>query len=62
MAVGGVICLIMWGVLSAFNLVASNQIGKTSMISIDGNGIFLILCIVAVILDVVLLLKSAKKK
>lgn len=62
MAVEGVICLIMWGVLSAFNLVASNQIGKASMISIDGNGIFLILCIVAVILDVVLLLKSAKKK
>lgn len=32
------------------------------MISIDGNGIFLVLCIVAIILGAVLLLKSAKKK
>lgn len=61
-SVGGVICLIMWGVLSVFNPVASNQISEASMISIDGNGIFLVLCIVAIILGAVLLLKSAKKK
>lgn len=61
-SVAGIICLIMWGVLSVFNPVASSQISEASMISIDGNGIFLILCIVAIILGAVLLLKSTKKK
>lgn len=61
-SVGGIICLIMWGLLSIINPVASNQISESSMISIDGNGIYLILCIVAVIIGAVLLLKNTTKK
>jgi len=60
--IGGIICLIMWGLLSIFNPTASNQISESSKISIDGNGIFLILCIVAIVVGAVLLLKNSTKK
>lgn len=60
--IGGIICLIMWGLLSIFNPAASNQISESSMISIDGNGIFLIVCIAAIVIGAVLLLKNTKKK
>lgn len=60
--IGGIVCLIMWGLLSIFNPVASNQISESSMISIDGNGIFLILCVAAIVVGAVLLLKNTKKK
>ena len=60
--IGGIICLIIWGLLSVFNPKVSNQISESSMISIDGNGIFLILCIVAIVAGAVLLLKNTKKK
>ena len=39
--IGGIVCLILWGLLSLFNPAASNQLSESSMISIDGNGIFL---------------------
>ena len=61
-SVGGIICLILWGLLSIINPVASNQISESSMISIDGNGIYLILCIAAIIVGAVLLLKNTTKK
>lgn len=60
--IGGIICLIIWGLLSVFNPKVSNQISESSMISIDGNGIFLILCIVATVAGAVLLLKNTKKR
>lgn len=60
--IGGIICLIMWGLLTIFNPTASNHIGESSMISIDGNGLFLILCIVAIVVGAVLLLKNSTKK
>lgn len=60
--IGGIVCLIMWGLLSIFNPTASNQISESSMISIDGNGIFLILCVAAIVVGAVLLLKNTKKK
>lgn len=60
--IGGIVCLIMWGLLSIFNPTASNQISESSMISIDGNGIFLVLCVVAIVVGAVLLLKNTKKK
>lgn len=60
--IGGIICLVIWGLLSVFNPKVSNQISESSMISIDGNGIFLILCIVAIVAGAVLLLKNTKKK
>jgi len=59
--IGGVICLIIWGLLSILNPTVSNQMSESSMISIDGNGIFLILCIAAIIVGALLLLKGSKK-
>ena len=59
--IGGIVCLIIWGLLSILNPDASNQLSESSVIHIDGNGIFLILCIIAIVVGAVLLLKNAKK-
>ena len=60
--VGGILCLIVWGLLSILNPAASDQLSESSMIQMDGNGIFLILCLVAIIVGAVLLLKNTRKK
>ena len=60
--IGGIICLIVWGLLSVLNPTASNQISESSMIIVDGNGVFLILCVVAILVGAVLLLKGSGKK
>lgn len=60
--IGGIICLIVWGLLSVLNPTASNQISESSMITIDGNGVFLILCVIAIVGGAVLLLKGSGKK
>lgn len=57
----GIVALIIWGLVSIFNPAASNQISDSSMITIDGNGIFLIICVVAIITGAGLLLKGKKK-
>ena len=59
--IAGIISMIIWGLLSIFSPEASNQISESSMITIDGNGIFLILCVVSIIVGAGLLLKSKKK-
>lgn len=58
--IAGIVCLILWGLISIFNPSASNQISESSMISIDGNGFFLILCVAAIIVGAGLFLKSKK--
>lgn len=60
--IGGIVCLIVWGLVSIFMPSASNQISESSMITIDGNGIFLIICLAAIIVGAVLLLKSTSEK
>ena len=60
--VAGIICLIIWGILSILNPTVSNQISQSSMIRIDGNGIFLLLCIAAIVIGAVLLIKDIAKK
>ena len=60
--IGGIICLIVWGLLSMLNPSASNRISESSMITIDGNGVFLILSAAAIVVGAVLLLKGSKKK
>lgn len=59
---GGIVCLILWGLLSIFNPTVSNQLSESSMIQIDGNGILLIICIVAIVVGAYLLLKNTNKK
>ena len=59
--IAGIIAMVIWGLLSIFSPEASDQISDSSMITIDGNGIFLILCVVAIVVGAGLLLKSNKK-
>ena len=59
--IAGILSMVIWGLLSIFSPKASDQISDSSMITIDGNGIFLILCVVAIVVGASLLLKSKKK-
>ena len=59
--IAGIVSMVIWGLLSIFSPEASDQISDSSMITIDGNGIFLILCVVAIVVGAGLLLKSKKK-
>lgn len=60
--VAGGMMLIVWAVVSMLNPTASSQISQSSMISIDGNGIFLLACAGAMVIGGVLLLKAVKEK
>ena len=59
--IAGIVSMTIWGLLSIFRPEISNQLSDSSMITIDGNGIFLILCVVAIVVGASLLLKSKKK-
>ena len=59
--IGGIVCLILWGVVSIFVPSASNNIAESSMIQIDGNGIFILICIFAIVFGAFLILKGTKK-
>ena len=59
--IAGMVSMVLWGLFSILRPEASTQMSESSMITIDGNGIFLILCVVAVIAGAGLLLKSQKK-
>ena len=54
----GIACLLVWGIVSIFIPSASDRIGTSSMITIDGNGVFLMICLTAIIIGAVLLLKN----
>lgn len=60
--IGGIFCLIVWGLLSVFSPAVSDQIRGSSVITVDGNGIFLALCAAAIIIGAVLLLKDSGLK
>ena len=59
--IAGIVSMVMWGLLSIFRPETSNQLSDSSMITIDGNGIFLILCVLAIVVGASLLLKGKKK-
>lgn len=54
----GIVSMIIWGFISVFSPETSDQISGSSMITIDGNGLFLILCVMAIITGAGLLLKD----
>lgn len=54
--------LIVYGVLSILVPSVPAQISGSSMIHIDGSGIFLLLCVAAIAAGAALLLKSTKHK
>ena len=59
---GGAAALIVYGVLSILVPSVPAQISGSSMIRIDGSGIFLLLCVAAIAAGAALLLKSTKHK
>ncbi len=58
----GIVCLAVWGILSVLDPPASEQIGASSAIELDGNGILVLVCAVAIIFGAILATKSWKKK
>lgn len=60
--IGGAVGLIVWGILSVFAPDLSDTVKTSSAIHLDGNGIFLLLCIAAIVIGTVLLLQNTKKK
>lgn len=61
MCIAGIVSMVLWGLFSILRPETSNQMSESSVITIDGNGIFLILCVLTVIAGAGLLLKSQKK-
>ena len=57
----GIVSMIIWGVLFVFRPETSDRISGSSMITIDGNGLFLILCVVTIIIGAGLFLKDQQK-
>ena len=62
LSVAGIIAMIIWGVILIFSPETNNQISESSMLTIDGNGIFLIMSITAIIVGAILLLKRNKNQ
>lgn len=58
--VAGVVGLILWGLISILNPPVASQISESSTIRIDGNGIFLIICVTVIIVGAGFLLKGKK--
>lgn len=58
--VAGIISLVIWGLISILTPPISSQISESSTIYIDGNGIFLVICIMAVICGASLILRDKK--
>ena len=59
--VTGIVGLVVWGLISICSPSMSNQIGESSAIAIDGNGIFLVICLAAVIVGAGFLLKGKRR-
>ena len=60
--IAGILSMVIWGLLSIFSPKASDQISESSMVTIDGNGIFLIVCVVAIVVGAGLLLKAKRNR
>ena len=58
----GFLFLIAWGIVMIANPGISNYIANSSMITIDGRGILLIVCCVLVAVGVILLLRKQSRR
>ena len=58
----GFACLIVWGIVMIANPTVSDDIANSSMITIDGRSILLIVCLVLVAVGIVLLLKKQNRR
>lgn len=57
----GIVGLIVWGVISVFLPTNADRLSASSIIRIDGSGIFLILCALLIIAGVLMFLKGQKR-
>lgn len=60
LCVAGIVAMVIWGALSIFRPEVSNQMELSYTITIDGNGLFWSLCVIAVVIGAGLLLKKGK--
>ena len=60
--IAGIVCLIVWGIVSVILPSMSEQIGESSAVTLDGNGIFLIISLAAVIAGAVMLLINTQNE
>ena len=60
--VGGIVCLILFGLLSLLFPASSEELAASSVIRLDGRGIVLGLCVLAAVTGAVLLLKNTSDK
>lgn len=60
LCVSGVVCLILWGLISIFSPSMSTQISESSVIRIDGTGLIFIACVAAILVGAAVLLKGRK--
>lgn len=58
----GVIGLLLWGLIAVFSPAVAEQISESSVIQIDGSGIFLAVSVAAVAAGAWILLKRSKGK
>ena len=58
----GFLCLIAWGVMMIATPGGADNVANSSMITIDGRGIILIVCVFLVALGVILLLKKRDRR
>lgn len=57
----GIACLVLWGVVSVILPANTEQMSTSSMIQIDGNGIFLILCTILIVVGALVFFYSCKE-
>ena len=60
--IAGIVCLIVWGIISVILPSVSGQIAESSAIALDGNGIFLIVSLAAIIAGAVMLLINTQNE
>ena len=60
--IGGLVCLILFGLLSLLFPASSEELAASSVIRLDGRGIALGLCVLATVTGAVLLLKNTSDK
>ncbi len=58
----GILGFVAWGIILTLNPETSNQIAASSAITVDGNGMLLIISLISVILGILLLIKNLNKK
>lgn len=58
LSIAGVIGMLIWEILSITSSNVSQQISESSAIQLDGNAIFLIICICTILIGIIVLLRK----